>query len=229
MLVTLVSYTKDAETVCVKAAKVCYSPYGLKQIEKGLNRNKDGAFLEDKIGMEHLSIIEHACFSFMIEGISRACSHQLVRHRIASYSQKSQRYVNEKQFEYITPPSISANPEVNKAYGSFMEQIQGFYYKLVQDGIPKEDARFVLPNAAETKIFVSMNARELLHFFEKRLCQRAQWEIRAMAEEMLDLVKGVAPHLFKTASPGCVRGSCPEGKLSCGKSSEMRKKYGKQQ
>jgi thymidylate synthase (FAD) len=226
MHVTLVSYTNDPEAVCVKAGKVCYSPHGLEQIEKGLNKDKDGAFLENIIAMGHLSVIEHAGFSFMIEDISRACSHQLVRHRVASYSQKSQRYVNEKQFAYITPPSISGKPEINKAYGRYMEQIQGFYNELVQQGIPREDARFVLPNATETKIFVSMNARELLHFFAKRLCQRAQWEIRAMAEEMLRLASHVAPHLFKTAGPGCVHGICPEGKLSCGKSAEMRKKYG---
>jgi len=225
MQVTLISYTNNPELVCIQASKVCYSPHGIKQIQKQPDKEQSGIFLDKIIRMGHLSVIEHASFSFMIEGISRACSHQLVRHRIASYSQKSQRYVNEKQFEYITPPSIAAHSSVVKTYNHFMEQTMEFYSELVAQGIPKEDARFVLPNAAETKIFVSMNGRELLHFFEKRLCQRAQWEIRAAAEEMLDLVKKIAPYMFKTAGPGCVHGSCPEGKLSCGQSNEMRKKY----
>ncbi|MBN1798109.1 MAG: FAD-dependent thymidylate synthase [Spirochaetales bacterium] len=225
MQVTLISYTDNPEQVCVQAGKVCYSPHGIKQIQKHLSKEKDGAFLARIIRMGHLSVIEHASFSFMIEGISRACSHQLVRHRIASFSQKSQRYVDEKQFDYIIPPSIAAHQDAVKTYNQFMEQTMAFYNELVDHGIPKEDARFVLPNATETKIFVSMNGRELLHFFEKRLCQRAQWEIRAAAEQMLDLVKKIAPNMFSTAGPGCVYGSCPEGTLSCGKSNEMRKKY----
>jgi thymidylate synthase (FAD) len=225
MKVLLVSHTQNPEYVCAQAGKVCYSPYGLEEIQKRLQKKEYGDFLENIIRMGHLSVIEHAGFSFMLEGVSRACSHQLVRHRLASYSQKSQRYVNEKQFEYITPPSITAEAGLNQAYARFMEHTQVFYSSLLQSGIPAEDARFVLPNAAETKIFVSMNGRELLHFFEKRLCRRAQWEIRAAAERMLALVLGVAPHMFKTAGPGCVHGACPEGKLTCGKASEMREKY----
>lgn len=225
MLITLISYTKNPELVCIQAGKVCYSPHGIKQIQKQLDKEHSGAFLAKIIRRGHLSVIEHASFSFMIEGISRACSHQLVRHRIASYSQKSQRYVNEKQFTYITPPSIATHREAIKAYNQYMEQTVKFYSELITKGIPKEDARFVLPNAAETKIFVSMNGRELLHFFQKRLCQRAQWEIRAVAEQMLDSVNKIAPYMFMTAGPGCVHGTCPEGKLSCGKAKEMRKKY----
>jgi thymidylate synthase (FAD) len=225
MRVTLISHTQNPELVCAEAAKVCYSPHGIEEIQKKINKEKSGLFLDKIIRRGHLSVIEHACFSFMVEGISRACSHQLVRHRIASYSQKSQRYVDEKQFVYITPPSIAAHSDIAKTYHHHMEHIMKFYSELVSRGIPKEDARFVLPNAAETKIFVSMNGRELLHFFEKRLCQRAQWEIRGVAEKMLELVKEIAPYMFKTAGPGCVHGPCPEGKLTCGKSKQMRKKY----
>jgi len=225
MKIQLVSYTHNPELTCIAAGKVCYSPDGFEEIQKRVARGDHGAFLENIIKMGHLSVIEHASFCFMLEGISRACSHQLVRHRLASYSQKSQRYVNENQFEYIIPPAIAADPELAGAYTRFMEQTQEFYAMLLRHDIPQEDARFVLPNAAETKIFVSMNGRELLHFFEKRLCQRAQWEIREAAEQMLALVKEVAPHMFKTAGPGCVNGACPEGKLTCGKSAQMREKY----
>jgi thymidylate synthase (FAD) len=225
MKVVLVSHTHNPEYVCAQAGKVCYSPHGLEEIQKRLARGDHGAFLENIIKMGHLSVIEHACFSFMIEGVSRACTHQLVRHRLASYSQKSQRYVTENRFEYITPPAVGADAGLKRAYDRFMEQTRDFYASLLKSGITAEDARFVLPNAAETKIFVSMNGRELLHFFEKRLCQRAQWEIRGAAEQMLKLVLGVAPHMFKTAGPGCVHGVCPEGKLTCGKATQMRQKY----
>jgi thymidylate synthase (FAD) len=225
MKVQLVSYTHNPELTCIQAGKVCYSPDGFEEIQRRLARGDHGAFLENIIKMGHLSVIEHACFSFMIEGVSRACTHQLVRHRLASYSQKSQRYVTENRFEYITPPSVGADAGLKRAYDRFMEQTRDFYASLLKSGITAEDARFVLPNAAETKIFVSMNGRELLHFFEKRLCQRAQWEIRGAAEQMLELVLGVAPHMFKTAGPGCVHGVCPEGKLTCGKAAQMREKY----
>jgi thymidylate synthase (FAD) len=225
MKVVLVSHTENPEYVCAQAGKVCYSPHGLEEIQKRLRNKEYGSFLENIIAMGHLSVIEHAAFSFMIEGVSRACTHQLVRHRLASYSQKSQRYVNEKQFEYITPPSVAAVPGLEQAYADFMKRTQEVYDLLLRNGIPAEDARFVLPNAAETKIFVSMNGRELLHFFEKRLCRRAQWEIREAAERMLALAKEIAPHMFKTAGPGCVHGACPEGKLTCGEAAYMRKKY----
>jgi len=226
MNIKLVSYTDDAETVCALAGKLCYSPYGLEQIKKNLNQNKIGGFLKKIINSGHLSVIEHAAFSFMLEGISRACTHQLVRHRIASYSQKSQRYVDEKQLLYITPQTIKDNKELNSIYHEFMTHTQKIYEKMIAAGIPKEDARFVLPNAAETKIFVTMNGRELYHFFEKRLCLRAQWEIREVAEHMLEQVKQVAPNIFQKAGPACVNGPCPEGKLNCGEIKEMRQKYG---
>ncbi len=174
--------------------------------------------------------MEHASFTFVVEGISRACSHQLVRHRLASYSQQSQRYVNEKEFDYLMPPSIQEDGEMRALFEKTMKDIQQSYSyfadRLVQKGYStesaREDARFVLPNATETKIMITMNARELLHFFRQRLCNRAQWEIRAMAYAMLKLVKPIAPTIFRHSGPPCVKGKCPEGSRTCGKIEEVR-------
>ena len=214
------------------------------------------------------SPLEHVSFTFAVEGISRVCTHQIVRHRIASYSQQSQRYVKLEQFEYIIPPAIENDPEAKKIFIETMERDQEAYDKLVNllitdkieekypdllmsdeykaeyrrslevDGKLKtlveifaernkkeylalekqaiEDARYVFPNACETKIVVTMNARSLLHFFNVRCCNRAQWEIREMATEMLKECKKIAPALFKKAGPNCVYGKCGEGKMSCG-------------
>jgi thymidylate synthase (FAD) len=179
-----------------------------------------------------MSPVEHASFTFAIEGISRACSHQLVRHRLASFSQQSQRYVSKTSgFHYVVPPSIGEDEELKSRYDAFMKEAQKFYNYLVEglerNGLTgesvREDARFVLPNAAETKIMVTMNARELLHFFGQRCCNRAQWEIRRMATEMLRLTRAVAPALFSAAGPGCIRGTCPEGAYSCGKMKEVKR------
>lgn len=168
------------------------------------------------------SPFEHLSFTFGIEGVSRTLTHQLVRHRIASYSQKSQRYVNEKEFEYITPPSIQANDEALGCYEAVMKMLNNAYGKLVDLGIPKEDARYVLPNACETKIIVTMNARSLFNFFNHRCCMRAQWEIRQMAYQMLKLVKEVAPETFKKAGASCdTLGYCVEGNMSCGRYSTL--------
>ena len=161
--------------------------------------------------------MEHCTFTFGIEGISRALSHQLVRHRIASYSQKSQRYVKEGAFEYVTPPTVTDTKAVADIYANFMKVAQGTYDCLISHGVPAEDARFVLPNACETKIMVTMNIRSLLHFFEERCCHRAQWEIRSVANEMLSLCRAVAPTLFARAGASCVQGRCKEGQMSCGK------------
>ena len=177
-----------------------------------------------------MSPVEHASFTFVVEGISRACSHQLVRHRLASYSQQSQRYVGEEEFDYIIPPSIREDLELKTLFEDTMESIRKSYTffadKLVEKGSStesaREDARFVLPNATETKIMITMNARELLHFFHQRLCNRAQWEIRAMALSMLKLVKPIAPTIFRHSGPPCVKGKCPEGARTCGKIEEVR-------
>jgi thymidylate synthase (FAD) len=164
----------------------------------------------------HTSVVEHTCFTFAISGVSRSLTHQLVRHRIASYSQQSQRYVNLSNPQYVVPPTIAGNSEMSAEYRATMELIWRQYNALLQLGIPAEDARYVLPNATCTNILVTMNARELLHFFELRCCLHAQWEIRELADAMLDEVKQVAPTIFAHAGASCeARGVCPEKKTDC--------------
>ena len=191
--------------------------------------------------MGHLSPFEHASYTFLLEGISRAMTHQLVRHRVASYSQRSQRYVAHDTFEYIVPPGFEGKTveigdgsvvDAEEYFNDFMEKSAEVYKRLQSAlGGPGEsanqDARYVLPNAVETKIMVTMNARELFHFFGERLCERAQWEIRNTAEEMLAQVKEKTPVIFKGIGPKCVQfGYCPEGKKTCGKFKEKKKQYG---
>ena len=168
------------------------------------------------VGMGHHSVIEHATFTFSVEGVSRSLTHQLVRHRIASYSQQSQRYVSMDKPTYVIPKTVEADPELKKIYEDTMQDIWRSYNKLVEK-IPPEDARYVLPNGCTTNITITMNARELFHLFTLRCCNRAQWEIRDMADEMLRQCKEVSPIIFANAGPPCVRGPCPEGKLTCGK------------
>ncbi|MBI5195071.1 MAG: FAD-dependent thymidylate synthase [Nitrospirae bacterium] len=242
--VILLRYTPNPEETVAMAAKLCYSPSDVESLKGKIEAKDQKAFVERLVKMGHMSPIEHASFTFAIEGISRACSHQLVRHRLASYSQQSQRYVSESRaqniehrtqdFDYVIPTSIKEDSEAKRAFENFMIEAQNVYDFLVErlnkHGVKGEsanqDARFVLPNAAETKIMVTMNARELLHFFRQRCCNRAQWEIRHMAEEMLKLVKNAAPTLFHKAGPGCLYTACPEGEYSCGKIEEVRHKYG---
>jgi len=173
----------------------------------------------------HMSALEHASFTFAVDGISRACSHQLVRHRVASYSQQSQRYVRfSSDGDFVLPPRIAASPEARAVFYEAMENARRSYERLVELGLAEgrgnesvfEDARFVLPNAAETKIVVTMNARELRHFFALRCCRRAQWEINRLAWTMRQLASSAAPALFEGAGPGCMTGGCPEGRMSCG-------------
>jgi len=232
--VVLLRHTPEPEEVVAMAAKLCYSPANVEELKEKIEAKDQTAFVEKLATIGHLSPIEHVSFTFGIEGISRACSHQLVRHRVASYSQQSQRYVREEQFDYIIPPSIKQDPEAEQEFIRFMAEAQTRYTailkRLEERGITGEsgnqDARYLLPNAAETKIVVTMNARELLHFFRVRCCNRAQWEIRAMAERMLMLVKEAAPVIFGKSGPGCLHAPCPEGKMSCGKIEEVRKKFG---
>ena len=216
------------------AAKLCYSPSNIESLKKRIKTKDQKGFVEKLMKMGHMSPIEHASFTFVIEGISRACSHQLVRHRLASYSQQSQRYISEeKGFEYIIPPTIKADRELKKYFKNFMVQAQRAYDEIVKrlhergirGELANQDARFVLPNAVETKIIVTMNARELLHFFRMRCCNRSQWEIRQVAEEMLKTCKKVAPKIFERGGPACLSGPCPEGEYSCGKMKEVREKY----
>lgn len=225
MLVQLLTHTPDPEAVVAAAARLCYSPSSIDQLlEK--SRSDREALLRKILSLGHTSVLEHANFTFGIEGISRACSHQLVRHRIASYAQQSQRYVSHKErFAAVTPPSIEQRPELLERYQTLLDDIHDVYRQLIDAGVPAEDARFVLPNAAQTKLVMSMNARELLHFFNLRCCRRAQWEIRAMAKEMLRLVRPVAPLLFAQAGPGCLAGACPEGSMTCGEIKAVRQEY----
>jgi len=225
MDVQLLTHTPDPERVVAAAARLCYSAAGIDRLlEKSLTEQQ--ALLQKILALGHFSVLEHASFTFGIEGISRACSHQLVRHRIASYSQQSQRYVAHRDgFEAVTPESIATRPELAARYQAFLGEAQQVYAELLAAGVPAEDARFVLPNAAATKLVMTMNGRELQHFFELRCCRRAQWEIRAMAVAMLREVRRVAPVLFATAGPGCLRGACPEGKMTCGAITEVRREF----
>ncbi|MBI3399519.1 MAG: FAD-dependent thymidylate synthase [Deltaproteobacteria bacterium] len=228
MKITLLNFTSTPEKTIALAAKLCYSDSSISQLEdkvKGISYEK---FLDKILKMGHLSVLEHANFTFGIEGISRATSHQLVRHRLASYSQQSQRYVKFKEPEFVTPPSIKSNASNAKRFSDTVESLYAFYREMLEAGVPAEDARYVLPNAAETKIIVTMNARELLHFFTLRTCERAQWEIRDMAKRMLALVKKEAPIIFRKAGPGCVNtNKCTEGEMTCGRPDEIREEFKK--
>jgi thymidylate synthase (FAD) len=225
MRVQLLTHTPDPEQVVAAAARLCYSDASIGQL---LERAPEQApkLLRKILDLGHLSVLEHANFTFGIEGISRACSHQLVRHRIASYSQQSQRYVShEAPFEAVTPESIASRPDLAARFNEHLAATHEFYRALLAAGVPAEDARFVLPNAAATKLVMTMNARELHHFFVLRCCRRAQWEIRIMAREMLRLARQAAPLLFADAGPGCLRGACPEGAMTCGEAAAVRKEY----
>lgn len=226
MKVTLLQHTPDPETAVALAARLCYSPVGIDELREKLSKSDIAAFLDKIMSLGHQSVLEHASFTFGIEGISRATSHQLVRHRVASYSQQSQRYVTHvERFSAVVPPTVAEQPELAARFEEQLKAIHETYAALVAAGIPAEDARYILPNAAETKIIATMNGRELLHFFELRCCERAQWEIRAMAVEMLRLVKAVAPTIFRDAGPGCVAGPCPEGTMTCGKVAAVRERF----
>lgn len=249
MNVELLQYNPDCEKIVAAAAKLCYSSSEIDGILNGLDKEKTVAFIDRLMSMGHESPIEHISFTFGIEGVSRSLLAQFTRHRIASYSVKSQRYVNEGKFEYITPPEIANDPEAKKLFEEAMADdlkkyneisdilFKKHYDKMISDGISEkkaknaaekkaiEDARYILPNACETKMIATFNARSLLNFFNHRCCERAQWEIREMACRMLMLVKEAAPTIFKYAGPSCVAGPCPEGAMSCGKALEKRKLF----
>ena len=250
MKVELIAHTPEPEKLAATAAKLCYSSSDIGTLRDGLTEDKIESFIDMLVSIGHESVMEHVSFTFGIEGISRACSHQLVRHRIASYSQKSQRYVNENGFEFITPPEIEGCPEAKAEFDRLMSEITAGYDRIADiltekhkaeftahgmdekkaassaRKLANEDARFVLPNACETKIVVTMNVRSLFNFFRHRCCNRAQWEIRAVANEMLRLCLETAPHIFAHAGPSCVaEGKCPEGKMSCGKMKEVKEYF----
>lgn len=216
MNVQLLNHTPNPERAVATAARLCYSAAGIEELQDSYKAEDNEKLIRKVMAMGHTSVSEHVSFTFGIEGISRVTSHQLVRHRVASYSQQSQRYVDSVYNNTVIPPSIQSNQMAMNEYYAATGAIQDAYKAMVKLGIPPEDARYILPNATETKIIVTMNARELLHFFKHRCCDRAQWEIREMANKMLDLCKEASPTLFETAGASCVSGKCPEGAMSCG-------------
>ncbi|MGI6678220.1 MAG: FAD-dependent thymidylate synthase [Dehalobacterium sp.] len=223
MKVALINYTPHPDETVAAAARLCYSPQSGEKLMENFTPGEAANLIEKLTSMGHLSPVEHISFTFSIEGVSRVLSHQLVRHRIGvSYSQKSQRYVKEDQFEYIIPPSIQGHKESEKIFRDQMAKIQQAYHQLLSF-VPAEDARYVLPNATETKLVVTYNARSLHHFFQLRCCARAQWEIRHLAELMLREVRKVAPQIFKKAGPTCItEGVCYEGAMSCGRTANIQ-------
>lgn len=218
MMVKLVRHTPEPERTVAMSARLCYSPIGAAQLEEKISDEQAANLVRKLVSMGHLSTLEHVTFTFAIEGVSRVLTHQLVRHRIASYSQQSQRYVKEHDFETIMPASIASKPEAKAKFDKLMTEIQAMYDEFIALDIPAEDARYILPNATETKIVCTFNARSLLNFFSLRCCTRAQWEIRALANEMLRQCQAVAPVIFENAGPTCVsEGVCHEGAMSCGR------------
>ncbi len=247
--VQLLAYTPEPEKTIACAAKLCYSPTEIDTIKDGLTDEKTASFIDMLSTIGHESPIEHASFTFGIEGVSRSLLAQITRHRMASFSVQSQRYVAENAFEFVLPPEIEAIPEAKEEYLRAMKEDQEHYDKLTEllkekhyadflaQGLSEkqakskaekkaiEDARFVLPNACTTKMVCTMNARSLKNFFSIRCCNRAQWEIRELATLMLKEVRKVAPHIFANMGPSCLCGPCPEGKMSCGKIKEVREKF----
>jgi len=208
--VSLLSHTPEPDRVVLSAARLCYSDTSAGELFKNFNFKNPEKFISDLRLSGHLSTFEHAGFTFAVDGLSRVASHQLVRHRIASFSQQSQRYVKMDKTEVVTPESISRSPEALKLFMEQAEHSHETYAKLVSIGIPAEDARFILPHGWETKLVLTMNARELHHFFSVRTCRRAQWEIQELARKMLLLVRQAAPLLFSMAGPKCLTSACEE-------------------
>ena len=231
MKIKLLRHTADAELLCGAAALTTTKSGSPSETLEKTNIETAKQIIKRVTGYGHTSIIEHASFTFSIEEASRAMTHQLVRHRIASYTQQSQRYVTYGTLEnYVTPQNITDNAEAKKIFEETLEKISETYQKLLKMDIPKEDARFILPNAAKTNIIVTMNARELRHFFNVRCCTRAQWEIRIAAMEMLKQARNAAPALFGNSGPTCVEmGYCPEGKMKPPECDvlEMKERFGK--
>ncbi len=218
MQISVIDHTTEPERTVASAARLCYSPHSAIELKENLTDQDVSRLIRMIINLGHFSVLEHATFSFGVEGISRVTSHQLVRHRVASYSQQSQRYVDLSDVaSFIIPPSVKGSKYAKKVTENVEKSLE-LYRLLVEEGIPQEDARYFLPQAIETKIVISMNARELLHFFRLRCCRRAQWEIRKLACLMAEEVKKIAPVIFEKAGPSCVAtGKCSEGKMTCGR------------
>lgn len=246
MKVELIAHTPNPDKLIAAAAKLCYSAVGTDEILEGLTEEKTEKFIDMLASLGHESPVEHASFTFAVEGVSRSLLAQLTRHRIASFSVQSQRYVDKENFEYVIPPEIDAIPEARELFIKAMDDDRETYKKLnailtekhteanIASGMDEkkahsaaskkanEDSRYVLSNACDTKIVMTMNVRSLYNFFSLRCCSRAQWEIREMACKMLKLVKEVSPALFKNAGPACIKGRCGEGAMSCGRANEVR-------
>lgn len=218
MQVNLLYHTPDPERAVATAARLCYAPVGAAELMETMSDEAVHKVLSTVLKGGHFSTLEHASYTFAIDGVSRAMTHQLVRHRLASYNQQSQRYVEFKEEpDFIMPHTVAADPVLSEAFTKAATAAFEAYKALCDAGVPAEDARYLLPNAAETKIVVTMNIRELLHFFELRCCNRAQWEIQEVAMQMLELVRPTAPYIFLDAGASCARTGCTEGKMSCGK------------
>ena len=228
MKVRLINYTKDPEKIVAQSARLCYSALGIEELREKLSDESIIKLVKKIMKLGHYSVLEHVTFTFTIEGISRVTSHQLVRHRLASFSQQSQRYVkiNKEGFPYVIPKSIAQEEKLNKIFIDAIKKLDGIYHILLDHNIKAEDARYILPQAVTTKMIISANARELLHIFKLRCCSRAQWEIRKVAMDMLKEVKSIAPTIFENAGPPCILGPCPEGELSCGKPWSKNKEEG---
>ncbi len=217
MDVRLLYHTPEPERAVAAAARLCYAPVGAAELLEAMSDDAVRKVLKTIITSGHTSALEHASYTFAVDGVSRALTHQLVRHRLASYNQQSQRYVTyADEPTFIVPPDVEADPGLRERFLAATASAFLAYRGLLEAGVAPEDARYLLPNATETKIVVTMNIRELLHFFELRCCKRAQWEIRACALAMLDLVEPTAPYIFLDAGAACRRGACPEGTMACG-------------
>lgn len=233
--VELIRHTEDPDAAVALAARLCYAAADLDTLRERIAGRDQTALIRGVTGSGHLSVIEHASFTFAVEGVSRALLAQLTRHRVASFSVQSQRYVSMSEgFDYVMPPAIRAlGEEKAQQFHAQMAQMQTWYAEWQQalggaGEKANEDARFVLPNACATRLLVTMNARELLHFFSLRCCMRAQWEIREMAWAMLEQAHRVAPTLFASAGPGCISAECPEGSRSCGQAKQVRARFEEQ-
>ncbi|MCL1879699.1 MAG: FAD-dependent thymidylate synthase [Actinomycetia bacterium] len=217
MEVQLLYHTPKPERAVATAARLCYAPVGAAELMEQMSEADTAKVLATIMKSGHHSALEHASYTFAVDGVSRALTHQLVRHRLASYNQQSQRYVTyEGHFEPVCPPAVAAESETAAIFQEAMAAAWASYGRLIEAGVAAEDARYVLPNATVTKIVVTMNIRELLHFFTVRLCHRAQWEIQDLAARMLDLVRPTAAYIFVDAGAPCRRSCCPEGAMSCG-------------
>lgn len=214
--VSIISHTEKPLETIYKAARQCYSAGSVADMEPA-SREKMAELVQRCIRSGHTSVLEHVSFTFAISGVSRALSHQLVRHRMASYSQQSQRFVKSGELEYVCPPSLEDETSAERAFFlDALKSVEHAYRTMLDSGVPAEDARFVLPQATATNIVMTMNCRELLHFIEERCCSKAQWEIHDLAWEMRDILDGMLPEVFETAGPKCWRIEyCPEEK-GCG-------------